>query len=127
MIKILKDIILTVMVVLSPIKATILAILALIVVDLILGIIASKKRKEPITSAGLRRTITKLFVFELALVITFFIQQYLIGDYAPVLKIVTAFTGFTELTSILENLNEINGSPVLSSLISKLGSVNDIK
>jgi hypothetical protein len=32
-----------------------------------------------------------------------------------------------ELTSILENLNTINGSPVFKKLIEKLGSVNDKK
>lgn len=109
----------------APIKAMMIATGALVVADFILGLVAALKRKESISSAGIRRTVTKMFVFQALLVLGFVVETYLTGDSVPVIKISSAFIGLTELTSILENLNEISGGNLLKALISKLGSVND--
>lgn len=108
----------------APAKGMILATLALILVDLITGVVAAYKRKEPITSAGLRRTITKLFVYGSAVLIAFLAQQYLTGPEIPVANITAGFVGLTETLSCLENINEIGDNGLLKALLDKLNSQN---
>lgn len=108
----------------APAKAMILTSTVLITVDLITGILAARKQSIPITSAGLRRTVTKLFVYEAAILLGFLTEQYLTGPGIPVSNIVASFIGLTELLSCMENLNIIGGNDLLKSIIDKLGSAN---
>ena len=111
--------------VLAPIKAVFITTALLVAADLVLGVIAARKRGEAITSAGFRRTVSKLLVYEAAVILGFLSEQYLTGASIPVSKIISAYIGLTEITSIIENLNFINGSSVFNGLLSKLGSQND--
>lgn len=123
--KYLEAVTLALLAVFAPIKAAIIVAFALILVDLIVGIWAAKKRGEPITSAGLRRSVTKIVIYELAICTAFLGEQYLLGPSIPATKLVSALVGTVELKSILESLNEINGSPIFTTLVTKLGSKND--
>lgn len=107
-----------------PAKAMFLTCLALVIVDLITGLSAARKRKEPITSSGIRRTVTKLLVYELAIALAYLTQKYLTGDSIPTANIVAGLIGITELVSCLENLNAISGQKLLKTIIDKLGSTN---
>lgn len=109
----------------APVHGAVLACLALILLDLATGILAAAKTKQPITSAGLRRSITKLFVYEMAILISFVAQHYLLTDALPLLGIVTSYIGLTELLSVFENLNLLSGQNLLAVLIKKLNSVNN--
>jgi len=111
----------------APIKAIFLVTGILIFSDLILGIMAAKKRGEKVTSAGLRRTATKVFVYNAAIILGFLVETFMLEGFLPISKITAGLMSVVELTSILENLNTINGSPVFKKLIEKLGSVNDKK
>ena len=108
----------------APIKASLLAIGVLVFSDMALGIIAAKKRKEPITSAELRRSVSKLFIFEVALILGFIIEKYMLDGSFPIIKILSNFIGLVELKSIMENLNDISGQNLLSVILSKLDSKN---
>ncbi len=108
----------------APAKSMIITSLVLIIVDLVTGLMAAHKTGDPITSAGLRRTVTKLFVYEVVILTAFLAQQYMTGPGIPVCNIVTSFIGLTELKSIVENMNIIGGGDLLKSIIEKLGSVN---
>lgn len=109
----------------APIEAVLLTAFVMVIVDFITGIMAANHRKEPVTSSGFRRSVTKIFVYEIALMAAFLVQHYMSGDYVPVEKIVASFIGLTELTSIVENLNEISGGSLFTALIKKLGSKNE--
>lgn len=111
--------------ILAPVHTIMATSLALIVIDLILGIWGAVKRKETITSAALRRTVTKFMVYQMAIITAFLCEHYLLVDTIPVIKLVSAAIALVECASILENLNEINGSPIFKSIISSLGSKND--
>jgi hypothetical protein len=111
--------------VLAPAKPLVLASTFLVLVDLITGIVAARKRGEAITSQGLRRTLSKLAVYEVALLLAFIAEKYLIIDLLPIAKIVSSFIAVTELKSVYENLNEIGGGDILKALISKLNGPND--
>lgn len=108
--------------VLSPIKAALATVLVLVLSDLVLGILAAKKRGEKISSSGLRRTITKLFVYQSAIILAYISQKYLMGDMMPLSNLVSSFIGLTEIKSIIENLNVIGDGKLLSGLLEKLNS-----
>ena len=109
----------------APAKAIILVTLVLIMSDLVTGILAARKRGEQIKSAGLRRTATKLFVYEAAILLGFLVETFMIDGFIPVSKMAAGVISLIEMKSILENLDAINGSPIFQSLIKQLGSVND--
>lgn len=108
--------------VLSPIKAALATVLVLVLSDLVLGILAARKRGEKISSSGLRRTITKLFVYQSAIILAYICQKYLMGDMMPLSNLVSSFIGLTEIKSIIENLNVIGDGKLLSGLLEKLNS-----
>lgn len=123
--KILVNLLMSALAIFAPVKAVLIATAVLVAADLILGIIASVKQGIPVTSAGLRRTISKLLVYEAAVMLGFLSESYLTGSMIPLSKIISAYIGLTEITSIVENLNIINGSSIFNGLLSKLGSEND--
>lgn len=123
----LTALLVSVVAIFAPIKAIFLVTGILIFSDLVFGIIAAKKRGEKITSAGLRRTVTKIFVYNAAVALGFLVEKYMLDGFIPVSKIASGLISVVEFTSILESLNAINGSPVFAKLIEKLGSVNDKK
>lgn len=108
----------------APIKSVLIVTGILIFADLITGILAARARKEKITSAGLRRTITKMFVYNLAVVLGFLVETHMTGAAIPIVKIVAGFIGLTEFLSILENLNALGKGQLLKGLIEKLNSFN---
>ncbi len=122
----LKNILITIGVVLAPIKMALIVAFASCVVDWALGIAAARKRKEAITSFGFRRTAGKILIYELAIICAFFIEVYLLGPELMVLKLVTAFIGLTELKSIMENLNELSDGSILKAIVDKLSTI-DVK
>lgn len=118
---------LSILAVFAPAKEMIFTSLVLITVDLITGILAARKEGTPITSAGLRRTIVKLAVYEGAIILGYLTQRYLTTDAVPVANIIAGFVGITELTSCMENLNKISDGKILKVLLEKLGSINQPK
>lgn len=116
--------VITLAAVFAPAAAMVGTSLTLVVFDLITGVWAAKKAGVPITSAGIRRTITKMFVYESAILLGFLTQQYLTGSTIPVANIISGLIGVTELISVIENLNVIGDNQLLKSVLEKLNSVN---
>lgn len=112
---------------LAPIQAVIISVGVLVLADMITGIWAAYKRNEPIKSAGLRRTVSKFIIYQIAIITGFIVEHYLIGDIVPVVKLIGGIIGLVELKSILENANSITGTDLFKLLIERLGSQNDIK
>lgn len=108
----------------SPAKQVLGTVTALIMVDLVTGLWASKKQNIPITSSALGRTIAKSFVYLSAILLAFLVQQYLTTDAIPCMHIVASFIGLTELLSCLENINIIGGGDLLKKVIDTLSSKN---
>ncbi len=110
--------------VLAPIHTTMLVVCLIIMGDFFTGICAAYKTKTPITSARMRDSITKLFFYNVAIISCYGLEQFLIGDAFPAVKLCAGLIGSTEVLSILENINIITDSKVFDSLIAKLGSPN---
>lgn len=120
-----KLLLLAVLAVFAPIKTALLTAMGLSVIDCITGIMAARKRGEPITSSNLRKTISKIVIFQTAILLAFLTEHYMMADLLPVSKIVAGYIGMTEYTSILENLNDINGGSIFKALIEKLNKKED--
>lgn len=116
----LYNLILAAALVFLPIKATLITVFILVLVDLGTGIAASHKRGEKITSSGLKRTVIKFLVYEIVIMLGFLTEQYLTGELVPVVKVLGGLVGLTELKSVLENAEELTGIPLLQVLIDKL-------
>lgn len=107
----------------APIHALLYTTGVMVVVDLITGVLAAKKRGSDITSAGLRRTVTKIFVYEAALMLGYLAETYM-SDVLPFVKMASGAITLVEMTSIFENLNSISGTNLFQALIDRLGSAN---
>lgn len=124
--KFLTSLPLAIFCVLAPVSPVLATALILVVVDLLTGVVAAKKKGEVINSRGLRRSVTKLFIYEIALMVAFLAGQYLLMEL-PVLKIVASMIGLTELRSVFENLSVISDEPVIKLLVGKLGGTEEKK
>lgn len=116
----LYNLLLVLVLIFAPIKATIITIMVLTMADLISGLLSAKKRKDPITSSGLKRTVIKILAYEAVVMLGFLTEQYLTGDLVPVVKILAGLIGMTELKSVIENIQEITGVPLAKLLLKKL-------
>lgn len=112
---------------LAPIQAIIISVGILIVGDMVTGILAARKRGENITSAAMRRTVSKMFVYQLVVISGFLLDHYLLTGTIIIPKIVAGVIGMVEFKSILENVNKITGIDILSDLMKKIGSKNDLE
>lgn len=105
--------------VILPIKDFLIITSALVILDLITGIVAAKKRKEQIRSRFLMRTTIKLLLYYSAILATEGVQV-VFAEKIPITYI-TAFTiALTELKSILENVDAGTGSRLAKMIIDKL-------
>lgn len=112
---------------LAPIQAILITVGILIIADLLTGILAAMKRNEKISSAAMRRTISKMFVYQLTVICGFLLETYLMGGIIPVTKIAASVIGMVEFKSMLENANSIIGENIFKIILHKLGSDNDSK
>lgn len=125
--RLLKNGLIMILAVFAPIKALLITTGVMVFGDLITGVIASAKKGEKITSAGLRRSISKIVVYEVALCFAYLAEHYMTGDSIPMVKMASTLISIVEMKSIYENLNVISGSNLLGDLITKLGSINENK
>lgn len=107
---------------LAPIHSVLLVVGILIIGDLILGIWAAFKRGEEISSSGLRDTVTKLFVYNMVIVLGFIVQNHLVD--LPFVKVSASLIGIVEIKSVFENASDILGKPIFKEVLKKLGSKN---
>lgn len=111
----------------APIKGIIITVGVVIVVDLVTGVLAAKKRGEKITSAGLRRSLSKALIYQTAILTGFLMEKYLLADIVPITKLVAGAIGMVESVSVFENLNKLSNNNLFSKILEVLGSVNDKK
>lgn len=111
---------------LSPVHNVMIAAGVLILFDLIMGIWRAKKQGEPITSQGLRRSLSKLCSYEIAIVTGFLIEKNMM-DFIPVAKIIGGMIALTEGLSVLENVRIVTGIDFKTAILSKLQGIKDVE
>jgi hypothetical protein len=117
---ILKGLVLSIIALIAPLQTTVLATLALSGIDLLTGLLASKKQGSPITSSGLKRTAVKGVIYPLAILLAHVTALFLVGQDIPLVKIVAGYIGLVELKSSLENMDIILGGSTFKVLIDRL-------
>ena len=121
----LSNLLVSAMAALAPIKPVMITVGILIISDLITGIWAARKRGEQITSAALGRTVSKMVVYQTAVVTGFLLQKYLLADAMPIVNIVGGIIGMVEFKSFVENANAIVDGDIMKEILKKLSSKND--
>lgn len=122
----IEALILSALAVFVPIKAAMITIAILILADLVTGIWASHKRGDKITSAGLRRSLSKIIIYEIGLGLGFLLETYLLAGILPVSKLIGGVIGLIEFKSVSENLDGILGESTFKLIAKKLGSINEV-
>lgn len=115
---------LSLLAVLAPIKALLIAVGFLIFADTVSGILAARKRGEKISSAKLRGVVTKAFVYQICVISGFIMEKYIIDDVLPVSKIIAGAIAAVEFRSLLENSECILGYEVFEEIKKRIGSPN---
>lgn len=98
----------------TPISGYIIFMIAAILADTITGIIAATKQKQTITSKGIWRTIEKITIAFIAIMLSHGFEILFIPDI-PLTKGVSAIIAFAELKSNMENYYKITGVDVGSA------------
>jgi hypothetical protein len=109
----------------APIEGALATVVILTLTDLVTGVLAAKKRGDKIISFKVGRTISKIILFEIALMLGFIAERYLMGNILPVVKLIGGAIGMRELLSCLENLDVIFGVDVFQAMIDKLSGKSD--
>lgn len=122
MIKYIEALLISTMAIFAPIKTTLMTAMVLIAFDLVTGVWSAIKRKEKITSSGIRRTIVKLIVYEMSLAMGFLAETYLLDHQLPLVKLIAGLIALTETKSVFENMNIILDANIYDQLIKLLGS-----
>lgn len=123
----LEGLVISILAVFAPIKTIIASMLFLVFCDQLTGMWAAHKRGESMTSAAMRRTYSKIAIYLIGVLCAYVVEVYMISNAFPLSKLIAGCVGSIELKSILENCNEIYGSNIFQTLITKLGSKNDTK
>lgn len=120
----LYDGMLVILALLAPVQSILISCGVMIVADMLTGMVAAKKRGEKISSAEMRRSITKMFIYQIAIISGFVLETYMLENLLPVSKIVAGVIGTVEFKSILENVSVIAGQDIVKLVMDKLGSKN---
>ena len=113
-----------------PISGILFLIAFAILVDTITGIWKSRKLKIPITSRGLSAIVSKLFLYEVAVILTYMIDKFILNDIILVFfsiplmltKILALVLVSIEVISTSENYEAVRGINIWSSLKNLLKS-----
>jgi phage-related holin len=104
----LKLLFISVLMYLSPVKNFVHLVSALIIIDLMTGILASWKSGKKITASRMAKTIYKLILYSVAIIATYLVQM-IAADGVGLVRICALIIGATELKSIYENISRITG------------------
>ena len=102
----------------SGIQTAMAAVGFLVVIDTVLGLLASKKLEKTITSRKFSRILTKLLVFNLLIISAHLCELYLI-KLIPLVSITLGFLAVSEFLSISESFTVITEMDFVNYLKSK--------
>ncbi len=123
--QIFLDFLLSVIVVLLPIKPIMFGVGVLIFFDLITGIYSSVKNGEKFDKKKLFNTVSKMVLFQISIISAFIIEKFIITQL-PIIEVVAGYLALVELHSISNNVCKITGISFFESIKSILNK-NNIK
>jgi len=119
----------------APVEGLILAVGAFIFLDTIMGIGRSIRKKESVTSRKLSRLVTKMFLYQLAMLTFFILDKYIANEILMKLfsieflisKLIALTLCFIEITSINENFKGIFNKSLWETFKELLSRTKEIK
>lgn len=120
---------------LAPINALILTVGAAILLDTIFGIYRSRKKSEKITSKKLSQIVSKMVLYQSALILFFCIEKFILADFIVlftginlfVTKIVALVLIYIEIKSINESWLEVTGVSIWDKFKELLVRAKELK
>ncbi len=120
---------------LAPISSLMLVVGFCIALDTLFGIWKAKKTKSKITSRRLSAVISKMVLYQSAVILFFVIEKFIIADFIGyfvdielfITKIVASILIFIELLSINENFQVISGISLWGKFKEMIRRAKDVK
>ena len=107
---------LAILTVFLPIKGLMLTIGFLVGADMLVGIWKALKIGQRIKSRRMSDTITKLMLYQLAIMSGFLIETYIISELIPITKLIATVIAIIEFKSIIESIEAVTGKDLWSKL-----------
>jgi len=112
----------------APVAPFVVMAFALIVCDLYTGIRAAKYRKDKITSSGIGRSVEKMTLYLIAIILSELFQKTFLNgvDYIqdfPIVYIVSITISIRELKSNFENIEAVTGVNVWAVVKDKIEAI----
>ena len=104
-----------------PIKELMLTIGFLVAADMVVGIWKALKLKQRIRSRRMSDTITKLLLYQIAIMSGFLIESFIISELIPITKLVATVIAVIEFKSIIESIESVTGKDLWSKLKTIIG------
>jgi len=104
-----------------PIKELMLTIGFLVASDMVVGIWKALKLKQRIRSRRMSDTITKLLLYQIAIMSGFLIETFIISELIPITKLVATVIAVIEFKSIIESIESVTGKDLWSKLKTIIG------
>jgi len=111
--------------VLLPIKELMLTIGFLVFADLVVGLWKAMKLKQRIRSRRMSDTVTKLLLYQLAIISSFLIEKYVITEMLPIAKLVGTVIAIIEFKSIIESIEAVTKQDIWSRIKALIGRKSD--
>jgi hypothetical protein len=104
-----------------PIKELMLTIGFLVSADLVVGIWKAIKTGQRIRSRRMSDTVTKLLLYQLAIMSGFVIETFIISELIPITKLIATVVAIIEFKSIIESIESVTGKDLWSKIKTIIG------
>ena len=104
-----------------PIKELMLTIGFLVAADLVVGVWKAIKTGQRIRSRRMSDTITKLLLYQLAIMSGFLIETFIISELIPITKLIATVIAIIEFKSIIESIEAVTGKDLWSKIKAIVG------
>lgn len=104
-----------------PIKELMLTIGFLVGADLVVGVWKAIKTGQRIRSRRMSDTITKLLLYQLAIMSGFLIETFIISELIPITKLIATVIAIIEFKSIIESIEAVTGKDLWSKIKTIIG------
>lgn len=120
---------------LMPIKPLMILVGLMIILDTIFGVWKCKKQGTKVTSKGLSAIVSKMVLYQVAVILIFALEKFMFGDFVQLFtaiplfltKVVATLLVGIEITSISENIEEATGVNIWQRIKIMLGRAKKIK
>jgi hypothetical protein len=111
--------------ILLPIKELMLTVGFLVGADLVVGIWKAIKLKQRIRSRRMSDTVTKLLLYQVAIISAFLIEKYVITEMLPIAKLVGTVIAIIEFKSIIESIEAVTKQDIWTRIKNLIGRKSD--